>query len=281
MFLSGSDCVTPHRQLDPRNGASMMTQQDTPRPGPVAAFARSAMATGRLLAAGRLASPRAYVGRRLGFADGTTSFVFRETAIRDHDPRDPAVLVVRFRLRAFGHRRLLHALFRRECILHTPLFAGFPGFQTKLWISDTTTGVYRGLYEWDGPERAADYADTLARLLDPLSTTARSATTSFQASGGRTCSTPPGSPSPASSKQPAPGGARRSRSRRHRPGRGEMTARPADPVDVLVVGPGGSASTAPRPSWAGSGPWSGVRTASSWSSTSPRAGGQLTAAPVR
>jgi hypothetical protein len=170
MFLSGSDCVTPHRQLDPRNGASMMTQQDTPRPGPVAAFARSAMATGRLLAAGRLASPRAYVGRRLGFADGTTSFVFRETAIRDHDPRDPAVLVVRFRLRAFGHRRLLHALFRRECILHTPLFAGFPGFQTKLWISDTTTGVYRGLYEWDGPERAADYADTLARLLDPLST---------------------------------------------------------------------------------------------------------------
>jgi hypothetical protein len=43
----------------------------------VAAFARSAVATGRLMAAGRLASPRPYLGRRLCFADGTTSFVFR------------------------------------------------------------------------------------------------------------------------------------------------------------------------------------------------------------
>ena len=128
-----------------------MTQQDPRRPGPAVAFARSAVATLRLLAAGRLASPRTYRNRRLRFADGTTSFVFRETAIRDPNPRDPAVLVVQFRLRAFGHRQFLHALFRRECILHTPLFAGFPGFQTKLWISDTATGVYRGLYEWDGP----------------------------------------------------------------------------------------------------------------------------------
>jgi hypothetical protein len=109
----------------------MMAQQDTPKPGPLAAFARSAVATFRL-AAGQLASPRTYLGRRLRFADGTTSFVFRETAIRDPNPRDPAVLVVQFRLRAFGHRQFLHALFRRECILHTPLFAGFPGFQTKL-----------------------------------------------------------------------------------------------------------------------------------------------------
>jgi hypothetical protein len=148
----------------------MMTQQDPRKPGPAVAFARSAVATFRLLAAGQLTSPRTYLNRRLRFADGTTSFVFRETAIRDHDPRDPAVLVVQFRLRAIGHRRFLHALFRRECILHTPLFAGFPGFQSKLWISDTATGVYRGLYEWDGPERAADYADQLVRLLIPLST---------------------------------------------------------------------------------------------------------------
>ena len=148
-----------------------MTARQIPRrSGQVAAFARSAVATGRLLAADRLASPQTYLGRRLRFADGSTSFVFRETAIRGRDPRDPAVLVVQFRLRAFGHRRWLHALFRRECILHTPLFAGFPGFQTKLWISDIATGTYRGLYEWDGPGKAADYADHLVRLLVPLST---------------------------------------------------------------------------------------------------------------
>jgi hypothetical protein len=148
----------------------MTIQQNPRRSGPVAAFARSAVATFRLLAAGRLASPRPYLNRRLCFADGTTSFVFRETAIRDPDPQDPAVLIVQFRLRAFGHRRFLHALFRRECILHTPLFAGFPGFQTKLWLSNTATGTYRGLHEWDGPQRAADYADHLVRLLIPLST---------------------------------------------------------------------------------------------------------------
>jgi hypothetical protein len=148
-----------------------MTARQIPhRSGQVAAFARSAVATGRLLAAGRLASPRTYLGRRLGFADGTTSLVFRETAVRDPDPRDPAVLVVQFRLRAFGHRRWLHAVFRRECILHTPLFAGFPGFKSKLWISDPATGTYCGLYEWDGAGRAVDYADHLVRLLVPLST---------------------------------------------------------------------------------------------------------------
>ena len=136
----------------------------------VGAFARSAVATARLLAAGRLASPTTYLDRRLCFADGTTSFVFRETAVRDGQSRDPAVLIVEFQLRAIGRSRLWHALFRRECILHTPLFAGFLGFRSKLWITDTTTGNYRGLYEWDGAGRAVDYADRLVRLLALVST---------------------------------------------------------------------------------------------------------------
>ncbi|HET9291253.1 MAG TPA: hypothetical protein VFQ49_09230 [Actinomycetes bacterium] len=148
----------------------MMAHPENPKSGTVGAFARSAVATGRLMATGRLASPRTYLHKRFGCADGTTSLVFRETAIRDGDPRDPVVLVVQFRLWALGRSRLLHALFRRECILHTPLFAGFPGFWSKLWISDPATGTYRGLYEWDGAERAVDYADHLVRLLTPLST---------------------------------------------------------------------------------------------------------------
>jgi hypothetical protein len=148
----------------------MRSHQKDPRSGTVEAFARSVIATGRLLETGRLASSKGLIGRRLGFADHTTSFVFRETAIRDGDPRDPAVLVVQFRLRVLGRSRFLHALFRGECILHTPLFAGFPGFFSKLWISDRATGTYRGLYEWDGAERAVDYADHLVRLLTPLST---------------------------------------------------------------------------------------------------------------
>ena len=148
----------------------MMVQHDSPGPGPVRAFAGSVVATGRLAATGRLRSPRTHLGSRLHFADGTTSFVFRETAVEDGDAADPAVLVVQFRLWALGRSPVLHALFRRECILHTPLFAGFPGFRSKLWASDTATGVYRGLYQWDGAGRASDYAATLARLLRPFST---------------------------------------------------------------------------------------------------------------
>jgi hypothetical protein len=73
--------------------------------------------------------------------------------------------VVGFRLRAvrgsFGH-----ALFRWESLLNTPLFAGFPGLVSKLWIAHDEHGVYRGLYEWDGPDQAEYYARCLWRVLE-------------------------------------------------------------------------------------------------------------------
>jgi hypothetical protein len=132
---------------------------------PVAwAFASSALTTGRLLGRGRLRSPRSHVGRRIVFADGTSFRVYRET-VRVGENRDPSVLVVRFRLPLVGRSRLLHALFRAESLANTPLFAGFPGFRTKLWLTDERTGEYRGLYDWDGPGQAEAYATTLGALL--------------------------------------------------------------------------------------------------------------------
>jgi hypothetical protein len=128
------------------------------------AFGASVLATGRLLLGRQLRLPRAHLGRRIDFADGTSFRVFRETVRLARDP-EPAVLVVRFRLRFVGRSRLLQAMFRAESLLNTPLFAGFPGFRTKLWLTDDRTGEYRGLYDWDGPERAWSYATTLASLL--------------------------------------------------------------------------------------------------------------------
>ncbi len=128
-------------------------------------FVRSAAATAQLLAAGQLTQPTTHLARPLDFADGTTSYVFRETVVDGVATPDPAVLVVRFSLRVVDDTPWLHAAFRRECVLHTPLFAGFPGFRSKLWLTDAQTGVYRGLYEWNGADLAADYAETLARLL--------------------------------------------------------------------------------------------------------------------
>jgi hypothetical protein len=56
-------------------------------------------------------------------------------------------------------------LFRWESLLNTPLFVGFPGLVSKLWLANDDNGVYRGLYEWDGPSRAEAYARALWRVL--------------------------------------------------------------------------------------------------------------------
>jgi hypothetical protein len=76
----------------------------------------------------------------------------------------PAVLVVSFRLRVL-HGRAQHRLFRIESILNTPLFAGFPGYVSKLWLTHDQRGVYRGVYQWDGAGRAEEYARALWRVL--------------------------------------------------------------------------------------------------------------------
>jgi len=52
-------------------------------------------------------------------------------------------------------------MFRAESLLNTPLFAGFPGFVSKLWLTHDESGVYRGLYQWDGSERAVAYVRSL------------------------------------------------------------------------------------------------------------------------
>lgn len=56
-----------------------------------------------------------------------------------------------------------------ESILNTPLFVGFPGFVSKLWCAHDTFGAYRGLYEWDGADRAGRYAAALWRVLELVS----------------------------------------------------------------------------------------------------------------
>ena len=100
---------------------------------------------------------------RLRFADGTSARVYRETVVDRGPTEDPCVLVVEFRLRAVRGRG--HAAFRWESLLNTPLFAGFPGFVSKLWLAHDERGRYRGLYEWDGPRLAENYARALWRVL--------------------------------------------------------------------------------------------------------------------
>ena len=122
-----------------------------------------AASTARLLWRRRLHLPRGHVGMRLRFADRTSARVYRETVVGRDAARDPCVLVVGFRLRAV--RGWGHAVFRWESLLNTPLFAGFPGLVSKLWLADDERGRYRGLYEWDDPKQAVSYARALWRVL--------------------------------------------------------------------------------------------------------------------
>ena len=125
--------------------------------------ARCVLTTPILLARRRVWQPTEHVGRTIRFADGTRSRVYRETRVDRPAPSDPSVLVVAFRLRWV--RGLGHTAFEHESVLHTPFFVAFPGLVSKLWLARDEHGVYRGLYEWDGPQLADTYARSLWRVL--------------------------------------------------------------------------------------------------------------------
>ena len=123
----------------------------------------------KLLTHGRVHMPTRHVNERLAFADGTTARIYFETVIDRPPTQNPAVLVVGFRLRGI-HSSRGHALFRCESRFNTPLFVGFPGFVSKLWMANDSTGLYRGVYEWDGPDLAENYSRALWRVLALVST---------------------------------------------------------------------------------------------------------------
>jgi hypothetical protein len=127
------------------------------------ALMRCIATTAVLLMQRRVHLPTGHRGMRLHFADGSSARVYRETVMDSPAPADPCVLVVAFRLR--GIRGWGHAWFRRGSLLNTPLFVGFPGFVSKLWLAHDAHGVYRGLYEWNGPGRAEAYARALWPVL--------------------------------------------------------------------------------------------------------------------
>lgn len=141
-----------------------MSEQSPLAPGEAwRAVAAGILTTLPLLARHRVRLPGERLGMRLCFSDGTSARVYRETRMGSGLAKDPCTLVVEFRLRLV--RGPAHALFRTESLLNTPLFVGFPGFTSKLWLTHDERDRYRGVYEWDGEERAAHYARSLWRVL--------------------------------------------------------------------------------------------------------------------
>lgn len=46
-------------------------------------------------------------------------------------------------------------------MLNTPLFVGFRGCVSKLWLAHDENGVYRGLYQWNDAQLADAYVRAL------------------------------------------------------------------------------------------------------------------------
>jgi hypothetical protein len=103
--------------------------------------------------------PADRVGDVLHFGDGSRGCVYRETTVRNTVADEPVVLVVAFRLRWV--RGCGHALFRAESLLNIPLFIGFPGFVSKLWVAHDEGNLYRGIYQWNNAALAHAYVRAL------------------------------------------------------------------------------------------------------------------------
>ena len=157
--------LNPERNQDcPGEATHLMSEQRPLAPGEAwRAVAACSVATAPLIAWGRVRLPKERLGMRLSFSDDTSAQVYRETRLGSGLAKDPCTLVVAFRLRLV--RGPAHALFRAESLLNTPLFVGFPGFTSKLWLAHDECDRYRGVYEWDGQERAEHYARSLWRVL--------------------------------------------------------------------------------------------------------------------
>jgi len=95
--------------------------------------------------------------------------IFRESYV-DAKVMEPTVMVFGFRLFIIGSNPFMHWLFQRVCILTTPIWSGFPGFNIKLWMVDPETKDYIGIYQWDSKKKLRVYADYLEKILLRLST---------------------------------------------------------------------------------------------------------------
>lgn len=152
------DAASSRADLEPLGGV-VIDRPPLPLAQAVRSLASCAVHAATLSVRGRIRQPKDHLGDVLGFADGSHGCVYRETTRIAAAVDAPAVLVVGFRLRWIRGRG--HALFRVESLLNTPLFVGFPGFVSKLWLAHDRHGLYRGIYEWNDAQLADRYARAL------------------------------------------------------------------------------------------------------------------------
>jgi len=109
--------------------------------------------------AGRLHFPRSRVGERLEL-DGETWVIFRQVIVDpvSAQPQQPgAIFRPRFHVQGMSLRQ--NMLFSW---LPIPFYIGLPGFRSKLWMFNESSGDFAGYYEWDTVEDATRYSQSFA-----------------------------------------------------------------------------------------------------------------------
>ena len=111
----------------------------------------------KLALRGRIHFPRTRRGQSMQ-DDGTFSIFRHMTLDRTGEPSDSsgAILKVRFRFLRFSA-----AVNRRLSLIPAPFIVAQPGFRSKLWMMDESTGEFLGLYEWDTEASARAYGTSL------------------------------------------------------------------------------------------------------------------------
>ena len=102
---------------------------------------------------GKLRFPKEHCGSTMKMEDGLKFRIFRHMQLnKSTEPDKPAVFIVRFKFKRFSHRANIR-------LSRIPMFmiAGFPGFHDKLWMIDSKTGYWQGVYQWDSTKAIEQY----------------------------------------------------------------------------------------------------------------------------
>ncbi len=114
----------------------------------------------RLLLTGRLRFSRARLGERVTPPDGRSYTIFRQATVSPAGGQpDRAGVVFEVQFHPAGMSAAANKWFS---LLPMPFCVGCPGFRSKLWAVNESTGECAGIYEWDTPQDAEAYAASFA-----------------------------------------------------------------------------------------------------------------------
>ncbi len=119
------------------------------RAGPVRLLPRAL----HLWFAGRMHFPKGRIGESV--RDEKEYVVFREMCVdpaRARHEGPPVIFKVQFRFASMSAR-----INQRLSFIPVPFIAAQPGFRSKLWMMDESTGDFQGIYEWDTVSAAEAY----------------------------------------------------------------------------------------------------------------------------